>query len=58
MYNFENVGFAAVLGVDQSFEFLGLLGEGTVELESAAMTAAAPVAGSFHARLYQTNCFE
>jgi hypothetical protein len=57
-YNFENVGFAGVIAADQTFQFLGLLGDGTVELESATMTDGAPVAGTFTAQLYQTNCFE
>jgi hypothetical protein len=57
-YNFENVGFAGVIAADQTFQFLGLLGDGTVELESATMMDGAPVAGTFTAQLYQTNCFE
>jgi hypothetical protein len=57
-YNFENVGFAGVINADQTFQFLGLLGEGSVELESATMADGAPVAGTFNAQIYQTNCFE
>lgn len=47
-----------MIDTDQAFQFLGLLGDGTIELESATMTDGAPVTGSFGAQLYQTNCFE
>ena len=52
------MGFAGVINADQTFQFLGLVGEGAVELESATMVDGAPVAGTFSAQVYQTNCFE